>query len=417
MKKALSLFLILFLLLGSLTLPVFAGELTDVGAVVTAPVAGQKPDFRGAPEDRLLNLCEVKGIQWCEWDEEDLTPGDDLTENSVFEYGKYYMVFITLKMKDSSTSTFTLRPAVKINGVACNTYNARENGKEVTFYRLLSTAKQPLSAISLTLTAPKDGEKPVWNAVSGTGYRSQNESASTAVYKNGIAWFKTSYSAIAPGTNEAFVGGTAYTAKVRLVAEEGYQFTSVSSATINGKAATVELQNEEELLVSVALTAAEKEHVHTPSAYKSDENAHWKECTACSAVTTARAAHADANGDNRCDVCAYALPEQSPLGGTTPTPPASTAPVTPDEPVETPEVTPPVEESEEVIGEPEEEIDEEPEVPEEEEETAEEKPAFPIALVCILGAAVLVIAAVVLILVLKQKKKAPEAAQTSDEAN
>lgn len=50
---------------------------------------------------------------------------------------------------------------------------------------------------------------------------------------------------------------------------------------------------------------------HTPSGWKSNDNTHWKECTATACgtvIANTQAAHADANGDGKCDTCQSAMP-------------------------------------------------------------------------------------------------------------
>ena len=54
-----------------------------------------------------------------------------------------------------------------------------------------------------------------------------------------------------------------------------------------------------------------KAHTHTPSSWKTDKNQHWKVCTdsSCGVITTAKENHKDANGDEKCDKCSYAMPK------------------------------------------------------------------------------------------------------------
>lgn len=50
---------------------------------------------------------------------------------------------------------------------------------------------------------------------------------------------------------------------------------------------------------------------HTPSDWKTNENSHWKECTATACgtvIANTQAAHADGNGDGKCDTCQSAMP-------------------------------------------------------------------------------------------------------------
>ena len=92
--------------------------------------------------------------------------------------------------------------------------------------------KKSIDAVELTVTAPKDGEKPNYTKIDGTGYYSDNglSGTSTKIYKNGIAFYKSASSYISPGTTETFKGGTEYIVKVSLTPKDGYKFGSSVNA-------------------------------------------------------------------------------------------------------------------------------------------------------------------------------------------
>ena len=176
-----------------------------------------------------------------------------------------------------------------------------------------------IGSLDLTVTAPADGAKPTYDKIDNTYCYSDNGSngISTKIYKNGIAWYKSSTSYISPGTTETFKENTTYTLKVNLLPKSGYQFTSKSAVKINGKSASVETFDDGSITASLTLTAPAKAHVHTPSAWQSDSTQHWKSCTECGAIVEAKKAHSDANADKRCDVCGYAMPAKSTTDTTT----------------------------------------------------------------------------------------------------
>ena len=171
--------------------------------------------------------------------------------------------------------------------------------------------KKEISNLDLSVTAPKEDEKPDFTKIDGTGYFSDNglNGTSTKIYKNGIAWYKSASSYISSGTTETFKGGSDYTVKISLSPKDGYKFSKSLTAKINGKTATIETFDDGSVNVSVKLTALSKEHKHTDSDWKNDMDNHWKVCTdtACGSITTKKEVHKDTNKDNKCDVCSYKL--------------------------------------------------------------------------------------------------------------
>lgn len=57
--------------------------------------------------------------------------------------------------------------------------------------------------------------------------------------------------------------------------------------------------------------AAQCEHT-TWSGWRSDAGGHWVECVSCKQVMGEKSAHADADGDGKCDVCGYTVKSQKP---------------------------------------------------------------------------------------------------------
>lgn len=75
---------------------------------------------------------------------------------------------------------------------------------------------------------------------------------------------------------------------------------------------------------------------HTPGQWQSDDSSHWKACGTCGTVVDEKAAHADADGDGKCDVCGKTVkqqetqptetqPDETTAPTTTPTQPSGTA--------------------------------------------------------------------------------------------
>ena len=77
-------------------------------------------------------------------------------------------------------------------------------------------------------------------------------------------------------------------------------------------------------------------HVHAPKAeWKTDGGYHWHECTGCEGQQLNKAAHADGNGDGKCDTCEYQMETVTPDPDPTPDPTPDPEP-TPDPDTEEP---------------------------------------------------------------------------------
>lgn len=120
---------------------------------------------------------------------------------------------------------------------------------------------ESIDQLALTITAPKEGEKPSYDKLDGRGYYSDNglQGSSTRIFKNGIAWFKSASSYFSPGTSATFEGNTEYIVKINLLPKGNFEFGSNITTTINGITATVETYDDGSILVVATLTSAKKE--------------------------------------------------------------------------------------------------------------------------------------------------------------
>ncbi len=118
-----------------------------------------------------------------------------------------------------------------------------------------------INQLDLTVTAPKEGEKPAYDKLDGRGYYSDNglQGSSTRIFKNGIAWFKSASSYFSPGTSATFDGNKEYIVKINLLPKGNFEFGANIVATINGITATVETYDDGSVLVVATLTSAKKE--------------------------------------------------------------------------------------------------------------------------------------------------------------
>ena len=287
--------------------------ISKVDLNVVKPIVGKTPTFAKVDTTQYfsekygtVSNCS-NGVTWT-----NQSNNINITVNNPFKEGAKYTVTYYLTAKDGYK--FTTATACTINGSVASISVTDATHAKVSLGDLVpGDGKKEVSSVSIYVTAPKEGEKPGYTKIDGAEYYSDNgiNGTSTKIYKNGIAWYKSASSYISPGTTETFKGGSEYTVKIALTPKDGYKFAKNVSAKLNGKTATVETFDDGSINVSVKLTALSKEHKHTDSDWKTDKDNHWKVCTdtSCGTITVAKEAHKDQNKDNKCDVCAYAIPK------------------------------------------------------------------------------------------------------------
>ena len=123
---------------------------------------------------------------------------------------------------------------------------------------VFAAKEESITNLTLMVTAPQEGAKPVYDKIDERGYYSDNglNGVSTRIYKNGIAWYKSASSYFSPGTTATFEGNKDYIVKINLLAKGNFKFANNVTATVNGKTATVEYSNVDgSVLVSAVLTS------------------------------------------------------------------------------------------------------------------------------------------------------------------
>ncbi len=354
MKKCLSLVLAIVLMLCLIpSTAVFAAKenfikITEVTVnEVYAPAAGTEVQFSANTTTKYVAINSVK---WYEKTSESAS-GTALANGAKFKPGYYYTVSVETKISNNAYyfAGNGSGVAATINGKDADVVT--DNSAQVivierTFPMCLAT----VSKFDFNLAAPTAGAAPHYPLLSGTGYESNNRGNNGAAYKNGIYWRnETDNKVLYPDENPKFEAGKKYSANITVATTTGYRVASSYTVTVNGKTVTSTKVDNECITFKVEFTVP-KAHTHTPSAWKSDSANHWKICTdtSCGAVTTSNEAHKDANKDNKCDVCSYAIPKNSDAVVNTPdsSKPSDTTPTTPeteDEKTETdtPEVSEP----------------------------------------------------------------------------
>lgn len=307
MKKLISIILSLMFVLCLLPLPVFAAPIAKVEVTELAiPAVGEAPDMKAVAGNGYYTLANR--IQWKEYNEDKILQRV-LTASDTFRAGYYYAVFVTV-FTDADIP-FTSQTTGTINGKTAQMQEPQDNGCSIVLvYNFAEILKEPVKELDLTIPAPVDGEKPDYTKLDGNGYYSDNglNGTSTRIYKNGIAWYKSTTSAMTPGTGETFLADADYQLKISLLPKEGYFFHENISVMINGKTATVEFFDDGSINASVSLTAAGPAHTHTPSAWRTTGAYHYKACTTCGEFLDQedhKGGVATCAEKGKCTVCGY----------------------------------------------------------------------------------------------------------------
>ena len=333
-------------------------NIDKVELTIITPVVGKTPTFAKAEGEGYVSqniggiTNQANGVTWT-----NQSTGVNLTVNNLFKADTKYTVTYHLVAKENYQFNGT---KYYINGQRVDFKSSNMGQTEVVLEWkdiVPDDGKTELKELDLSVPVPKEGEKPDYTKLSGTGYYSDNglNGSSTRIYKNGIAWYKSSSSYFSPGTAETFEGGKEYTVKLSLLPADGYKFATDITVKINGKAAAVEHFDDGSITVSLALTAARKEHVHTPGNWQFDTTHHWQVCSdpACSEVLGNRQSHNDGDGNRYCDMCGFEIPTSQsdptepvtqPSESTGPSQPAEST--EPSQPAESTEPTQPAESTE-----------------------------------------------------------------------
>lgn len=281
-KRLLCTLLLVVFLLGSLSTFSFAKTVISSVSIsdLDEPVVGETPDTTFSVSGEGYRPYAV------DWYDE--TAGDYIEETDRFIAGHQYTALVMVGIEDgyvfSHEDDNTPTVTATLNGTNAKVAKAYGHNAwavievQHTFSPLPSITT--ISYIDLTIPAPVVGEKPTFNKVEADGFYSDNNGNPVAIYKNGIAWYKTSYSYVAPGTTETFKAGTDYTLKVSLLAKEGYSFPADLVAKVNGKTATVTAFDEIFIVVEYVFSIP-SDHDHTPSPWCYTLLSHYKSCTTC----------------------------------------------------------------------------------------------------------------------------------------
>ncbi len=282
-------------------------DITSVSVTdIAVPFAGGTADMLGTVTGTGYRIANI------EWFDSTDGYGNYISNITSFSEGREYTVDIYLET--TGIYKFNLDPdypipdiSASINGKYAKVYSMGNEDEAIISFKY----KTPVEVITVTgIDAPVAGNTPDMTAVSTkAGYEIHS-----------VEWYDTTSSPYTKlSATDKFAAGHKYDVNITLYAvndyifyvdDDGYQDVS---ATINGNTAIVYAPPADQeygtAIIGFNYTIPAS-HTHTPSAWKSDANGHWKECTdaSCKAVTNEKSAHKDADFDEKCDTCAYPMP-------------------------------------------------------------------------------------------------------------
>ncbi len=219
--------------------------ITSVGVSnIIEPAVGKRPVFSAATpanaayrvEDDFSSSAWKNGVMW-----KNETDNVYMTASDTFEAGKKYTVTVSLVTKNLDTlfSTLVTGKINERNAVIKKYSGGRENiGVSYTF-----SLKSTISTVEVTVTAPADGQKPVFSASvpSGAGYAVRTD-VNNGIYTNGVEWYLENAGYISSDSSITFTSGKQYMVTVLLKPlDERYQFDEAVIGYVNGRSASVKV--------------------------------------------------------------------------------------------------------------------------------------------------------------------------------
>ena len=217
------------------TIPAAVVPVSSVAISVTAPAAGATPS---APTTSTANVSIV-GYQW------KISGGSNLDSSTAFEAGKTYRLEMTIN--PTSGQTLSNTATATVNG------NAATGMDQSTSYLNCYydfTVESTINTIAVTVTAPVAGTAPVV-APAGLPAGVTCEPVSSPA----TGWYDEMGNKMA--STDKFVEGKTYSIKLLLSADTGYAFANpVTTATINGDAADIQLNSDRYLGIKKSFVAS-----------------------------------------------------------------------------------------------------------------------------------------------------------------
>ena len=279
----------------------------DIKAVditgITEPFAGGSADMTAEASSPDYEVTDVA------WKDTTGEYKDYIYNITSFTEGREYTVDITV----IPTGNNSFRPdpdydipdiTAKINGKNAGVYSEGGRDKATIYYRF----RTPVEIVTVTgLDEPVADKTPDMTA--------ESTKAGYTIHK--VEWYDDSATPAAKlSATDKFIAGHNYTVQITLYAVNDFAFNVEGgyqeiTATINGKDAIEYGSHEYGTAVIGYKFSVPAPHTHTPSAWKTDAANHWKVCTdsTCGEITSAKEAHKDTDGNEKCDKCAYPMPK------------------------------------------------------------------------------------------------------------
>jgi hypothetical protein len=257
MKRTISLILSLLMVLSlftglSISAAARASDLADTAAAiisaadisVTAPHAGDTPDFAPSADNADFSIASVK---WSSWETGSAVV---MSSSDIFRAGFNYTLTVEITPDSGyQFATADSKPALTaaVNGSkatvnAISGYSSADRIKVIKTF--VDVADTGIKSVEASIAAPVPDEYPSYAASipeSSAGYAVEDFDGVN--YKDGVCWYDdTAGTFIMSGEPVRFIAGHQYTVTVSLVPKTGYTFyktTSSVSGKINGKTATV----------------------------------------------------------------------------------------------------------------------------------------------------------------------------------
>jgi len=187
------------------------------------------------PTTDVISIAAIKGVTVPKNGE---VPTENITENAQYSGTVSWSPFVNERFAAitsyTATITLTAKSDFTLQGVSADFFkidgaiSVRNDANSGVITAVFPTTEPTsIGTVNISITAPAKGATPIAKAtVSGQ----VNYDIGT------VTWLPSV-------TNNKFLGGTRYTASVKLTAKQGYTFTGLSSATINEQNAVISDNN------------------------------------------------------------------------------------------------------------------------------------------------------------------------------
>ncbi len=252
-------------------LPAEGGALSSVALTVTAPAAGAAPSYSVSVTPSSMTVANRQmganeysenGVSWF-----DQNTGSYLKPSDTFQEGHVYKVSVGwLKPgageKLTTDSYGNLNATATVNGGSAELSGSSSNAiASYTFPALAASgaADKQIDSVSITVTPPTMGAKPVYSAAVGGAYYQVNTAWGADDTSNGVGWARMNSKQWDDidkplKSTDTVEEGKIYMVAVALKPDSGYSFapglvSDTSKVLVNGYAAAHAAKNGDGLIV------------------------------------------------------------------------------------------------------------------------------------------------------------------------